>query len=139
MAASYSYDESRLAENGKDYMRYVIGDVNVENGGQSAYVSDEAIQAMLDRFPTFRMAEIALLKHLLRRFSYEVNTQVGALRLDLKDRVEHWRQLLKELQAESSSPQAALTAGKDGRSRPPLFVVGQFDNRQCWRGRRHVP
>lgn len=145
MAASYSYDPGNLSGETADRMRFELGDVVVENGGQSAYLSDEEIQAMIGGRGSWNSAKLALVSHLLHRFGYEVNTKVGALSLELKGRVDFWRRLYDELKAQGNVP--PVSGGAGGKRRPPIFRVGQFDNPEALHcpgaGRegagRHVP
>lgn len=137
MAASYSYNPGNLSGETADRMRFELGDVAVANGEKSAYLSDEEIQAMIGGRGSWDSAKLALVSHLLHRFGYEVNTKVGALSLELKGRVDFWRRLYDELRAQGNVPPSAMS-GANGRPRPPIFRVGQFDNHAYWRGRHNV-
>lgn len=97
----YTYDPTKIGENGKDKMRFELGDTMIEGGSETTALTDEEIIAILAAYPRkWKRAKLALVESLCRRFSYEVDTDVGPLSLGLNGRVEAWRDMYKELKAE---------------------------------------
>lgn len=127
-AKTYTYDPSKIKEKGKDRMRFELGDTMVEGGSETAALTDEEINAVLEMYPNkWKKAKLALVESICRRFSYEVDTDVGPLSLALKGRVEVWREMYKELKAEIGgySVPRANTAVIGGS---PYFYAGMMDN-----------
>ena len=127
----YSYDPEKLNEAGVDLMRFELGDTQVDDEGKTAYLADEEIQAMLDRYPNaWRRAKLELVKSLLHRFSYEVDTKVGPASFSLEQRYKDWKELYEELKKEAD---AAVTVPSDPaiaarKNKPPYFYKGMHDN-----------
>lgn len=101
---AYTYDATRISENGKDRMRFELGDTMTEGGAETCALSDEEYAAILGMYPTkWRKAKLELLKSILHRFAYEVNTTVGPLSLQLRGRFDAWKALYDELAAQIST------------------------------------
>ena len=47
----YTYDPTKIKEKGKDRMRFELGDTMVEGGAETAALSDEEINAVLEMYP----------------------------------------------------------------------------------------
>ena len=126
--SNYTYEPSRIGEKGKDKMRFELGDTMVEGAAETAALTDEEIIAILELHPTnWKKAKLALVESLCRRFSYEVDTDVGPLSLALQGRVKAWMEMYKELKAEIggySVPSANPSAIGGGA----YFYTGMMDN-----------
>lgn len=89
---SYTYDPSKITENGKDRMRFELGDTVVEGMEETCALTDEEYKAALAMYPRkWRKAKLALLSSIVHRFMYEVDTKVGPLSLSLHQRAEAWK------------------------------------------------
>lgn len=131
---SYTYNPANLGENGRDMMRFELGDTMVESGKMTAYLSDEEIDAMLARYKSWDMAKFKLVESVLRRFSYEVDTKTGPMELSLDQRYKKWKDLYDELKrvAECANSAPAISVSMIGRKpRPPYFYEGLHDNHAC--------
>lgn len=136
----YTYDGTKIGEHGKDRMRFELGDVMVADGARNAYLSDEEIEAMIEaNSPSWLRAKLALVESVLRRFSYEVDTQSGPLRLSLSQRYNAWKAMYDKLKTEADAASSAPNFGVKGDRRPPYFYKGMHDNHGLIGGRRHVP
>lgn len=129
MAATYTYHPENIGADGRDRMRFELGDVMTEGGGATCALSDAEYDAILKQYPgKWKRAKLALVENLLRRFDFEVDTDVGPLSLGLRARADAWRQLYRELKADvsaaSSNPGSAV-GGSLGR---PYFRQGMHDN-----------
>lgn len=125
---SYTYDPTKIVELGKDRMRFELGDTIVDGGASSAYLSDEEIEGVLSIYPQWKRAKLELVKGLLHRFSYEVDTKVGAMDLSLSERYASLKALYEELKAEAETASSLPfdpTAKKIG---PPYFHAGMHNN-----------
>lgn len=128
--AAYTYDPTKLTEPGKDRMRFELGDVMTDGGAETAYFSDEEIEAMLQVYPRWKRAKFELVKSVLHRFAYETDTKVGAMQLWLDQRYAHFKALYEELknEAEAASTMPGDAAMK--RKGPPYFFEGMHNNRR---------
>lgn len=125
---TYTYDPAQITQRGKDRMRFEIGDTMVEGGAETCALTDEEITAVLAAYPNrWKRAKLAIVESLCRRFSYEVDTDVGPLSLGLQGRVTAWREMYKELKAETGG-YAVPTASPNAISTPPYFYAGMMDN-----------
>lgn len=125
---NYTYDPAKISENGKDRMRFELGDIMVEGGAETTALTDEEITAILGIYPKrWKRAKLALVESLCRRFSYEVDTDVGPLSLGLQGRVEAWREMYKELKAEIGG-YAVPRANPAAIGGSPYFYAGMMDN-----------
>ena len=137
---SYTYDGTNIVEHGKDRMRFELGDVMVDDGARNAYLSDEEIEAMIEaNKPSWLRAKLALVESVLRRFSYEVDTQSGPLRLSLNQRYAAWKDMYDKLKSEADAASSIPDYGAIGKRRPPYFYEGMHDNYGLIGGKRHVP
>ena len=101
MSKTYTYDPTHIADNGKDRMRFELGDTMVEGGDETCALTDEEYAAVMGMYPTkWKKAKLELLKSILHRFAYEVNTTVGPLSLQLRGRFDAWKALHDELAAQ---------------------------------------
>lgn len=140
MELCYTYDGTKIAEKGKDRMRFELGDVMVADGAKNAYLSDEEIEAMIEAYdPSWLRAKLALVESVLRRFSYEVDTQSGPLRLSLNQRYNAWKAMYDKLKTEADAASSLPDYNTMGRRKPPYFYEGMHDNHGLMGGKRHVP
>lgn len=136
----YTYDGTKIGEQGKDRMRFELGDVMVADGPRNAYLSDDEIEAMIEAHkPSWLRAKLALVESVLRRFSYEVDTQSGPLRLSLSQRYNAWKAMYDSLKTEAEAASSLPDYGTRGKVRPPYFYEGMHDNLGLIGGKRHVP
>lgn len=129
---NYSYDPTKIGENGLDKMRFELGDCLVVEPEKTCYLSDEEIEAVLGSSRTWRRAKYRLVESLLRRFSYEVDTKIQNAEWSLSDRVDEWRRLYNQLKGEVEAEELAEGGfGLSGaKSRPPIFRIGMHDRRK---------
>lgn len=133
---TYSYNPEKISEFGLHRMRFELGDCDVVEPEKSTYLSDEEISAVIESSSTWKRAKLRLIETLLRRFSYEVDTEVAQAKWALHQRVAEWKdaynKLRAEVDAEEIAESSALKTSK--KFRPPVFRIGMND----WRC-PHVP
>lgn len=128
MAKTYTYDPAKIKENGKDRMRFELGDTMVEGGVDTCALTDEEYDAIMGIYPSkWRKAKLELLRSILHRFAYEVNTTVGPLSLQLRGRFDAWKALYDELSKEISK-MAAPSMNRSITDTPPYFHEGMHNN-----------
>ena len=58
---NYTYDPAKISENGKDRMRFELGDTMVDGGSETTALTDEEITAILGMYPNrWKRAKLAL-------------------------------------------------------------------------------
>ncbi len=132
LAKTYEYDPAKIKDNGKDRMRFELGDTMVEGASDTCALTDEEIEAALSIYPDrWKRAKLALLESICRRFAYEVNTTEGPVRLELMSRAKLWREdyeaLKKEL-SDSGTTVPAYGMSPDGRPKQPCFWINMMAN-----------
>ncbi|MFP3153127.1 hypothetical protein LQZ18_01590 [Lachnospiraceae bacterium ZAX-1] len=128
----YSYDPTKIKEQGKDRMRFEIGDTLVDGGTATCALSDEEYIALLDGIADGRRAwlsaKLAVLEAILFKLSYQVDTKIDVLSYAFGKRAEQWKALYdmakKEASAAASTP--SMVEGKVGK--PPYFYTGMEEN-----------
>ncbi len=127
---TYTFDPSKIQENGKDRMRFELGDTMVEGEGETCALSDEEYTAIIAMYPNkWRKAKLALLSSIMYGFMYEVDTKVGPLSLSLRQRAEAWKAMYDELKAEDAM-MAVPSAHPQAISPQHYFYEGMHDNRE---------
>lgn len=126
---AYTYDPTQIAEGGKDQMRFELGDTMVEGGADTCALTDAEYTAIIGATPKWKRAKLRCIESILFRFSYEVDTRVGALSLALNQRLEAWCRLRDELKAEIETA-AAPSANPAAIGGPHYFRVGMMENRR---------
>lgn len=127
---TFTYDPAKIQENGKDRMRFELGDTMVEGAEETCALSDEEYAAALALYPKkWRKAKLALLSSIVHRFLYEVDTKVGPLSLSLRQRAEAWKAMYDELKAEDTA-MAVPSANPQAISPEHYFYEGMHDNRE---------
>lgn len=97
---SYTYDPSQITDRGLNQMRFELGDTMVEGEKETAALCDEEYLAIIQGIQSWKKAKLAVVEGIMRRFSYEVNTTIGPVKLDLLERAKHWKQMYDELKDE---------------------------------------
>ena len=144
LARTYEYDPAKIAENGKDRMRFELGDTMTDGGPDTCALTDEEICAALNLYPEkWKRAKLALLESLCRRFSYEVNTTEGPVKLELLGRAKLWRadyEALKKELADAGTTVPSYGMGIDGEPKRPSFWKNMMINMEAESDEKlHVP
>lgn len=127
---TYTFDPSKIQENGKDRMRFELGDTMVEGEGETCALSDEEYTAVIAMYPNkWRKAKLALLSSIMFGFMFEVDTKVGPLSLALRERAKAWKAMYDELKAEDAM-MAVPSAHPQAVSPRHYFYEGMHDNRE---------
>lgn len=121
--ATYSYDPTKITENGVDQMRFELGDTVVDIEGVSSPLCDEEYTAILDKYgQSWRKAKMKCLEAIVMKFSYEVNTSVGGLSYSLDQRFERWKKMYDEAKKEEAAMGGLPLVGcPDAISGAPYF------------------
>lgn len=96
MPKTYSYDPSKLNENGVDRMRMELGDTTFAPGELTAALCDEEYKAIIENNKNWKRAKLKCLEAILMRFAHQVNVSVDGLSYSFNERVKFWKELHKE-------------------------------------------
>lgn len=121
--ATYSYDPTKITENGVDQMRFELGDTVVDIEGVSSPLCDEEYIAILDKYgQSWRKAKLKCLEAIVMKFSYEVNTSVGGLSYSFDQRFERWKKMYDAAKKEEAAMGGLPLVGcPDAISGAPYF------------------
>lgn len=119
---TYSYDPSLIGTNGKDKMRFELGDTVVDMAGVSAALCDEEYNAILAQYPSnWRRAKFEALQAIVMKLSYEVDTSVGGLSYSLAQRYDRWKVMLDEEKGVMASVAGLPRAGDPKSMEGPTY------------------
>lgn len=100
---TYSYDPSKLEENGLDRMRLELGDTTFAPGELTAALCDEEYLAILTANKSFKKAKVKCLQAILMRFAHQVNVSIDGLSYSFAERVNFWNELYKEAKRDAAT------------------------------------
>ncbi len=127
---TYSYYPEKMNSDDKDRMRFELADTDVDRDNISAALSDEEIQAVLERYPDdFYMAKFKLVEHLVFKYGQDVDNKVGPASFTFSHRMDFWKKLYDDMKKEMAQKAAGLKpyGGETGR-KDSYFRVGMMNN-----------
>lgn len=104
VTGNYTYDPTAITVLGKDKMRFELGDTVLDGGPMTSPLCDEEYEAIIGSTKSWKKAKLELLKAIVMKLSYEVNTSMDGLSYSLSDRSNRWREMYKELKKELETP-----------------------------------
>lgn len=130
MARTYSYDPSKLNENGMDRMRMELGDTTFAPGELTAALCDEEYIAILNQNKSWKKAKLKCLQAIVMRFAHQVNMSVDGLSYSFAERVKFWKELYEEEKKEASTgvPTADPLSLNGGLGGEPYFYNDMHAN-----------
>ena len=130
MARTYSYDPSKLNENGMDRMRMELGDTTFAPGELAAALCDEEYIAILNQNKSWKKAKLKCLQAIVMRFAHQVNMSVDGLSYSFAERVKFWKELYEEEKKEASTgvPTADPRSLNGGLGGEPYFYNDMHAN-----------
>ena len=132
---SYTYDPTKITEQGMDQMRFELGDTVVDLEGITSPLCDEEYRAILGKYgKNWRTAKIKCLEAIVMKLSYEVNTSLDGLSYSLSERYERWKKMLDEEKKRASALVSTPRVGFEGSLMPhggtPYFYNDMQANRR---------
>ena len=126
--ATYSYDPTKITEQGLDQMRFELGDTVVDMEGITSPLCDEEYAAILAKYGSnWRKARYHCLKAIVMKLSYEVDTSIDGLSYSLSERFKRWKEMLDEEKKALNGISGVPRAG-DPRSLMPHGGTPYFYN-----------
>ena len=96
--ATYSYTPSSLNKNGKDKMRFELGDTQIDGGADTCALCDEEYEALIAEGKTWRESKIACLKAIVARFAMMVDFHAGGMSIEFSRRYDRYKAMLDDLE-----------------------------------------
>ena len=129
---TYSYDPTKIKENGVDRMRLELGDTTFAPGELTAALCDEEYKAIIESSKGWNKAKLRCLEAILMRFAHQVNVSVDGLSYSFAQRVDFWKKLKDELKkdAKVTVPIAKLSALGGNLGGDPYFYEDLHTNRR---------
>ncbi len=133
--ATYTYDPTKITEQGRDQMRFELGDTVVDMGGITSPLCDEEYDAILRKHgANWRKAKYKCLEAIVMKLSYEVDTSVGGLSYSLSDRFKRWKEMKdeakKQLNGIAGVPRAGDPASLMPHGGTPYFYNDMQANKR---------
>lgn len=100
---TYSYDPTKICDNGVDQMRFELGDTIVDLGEVQSPLCNEEYDAMIGSTSSWKRAKLKCLKAILMKFAYEVNTSTDGLSYSLNDRYDRWKAMYDDLKKDTQA------------------------------------
>lgn len=130
MAETYSYDPSKLAEQGLDRMRFDLGDTFTDGGKKTCALCDQEYAAIISIHPdSFNNAKYACVSAIVNKLAFQNDYSAGGMSLSLSQRFKQWQELKKELSKSVSAgvPTGVLAATGNNLTGPHYFDLGMHD------------
>ncbi len=126
--AEYSYDPTKLNQDGVDRMRFELGDTVVAMGELTSPLCDEEYKAVLEGCKDWKRAKIKCLRAIVMKLSYEVDTSVSGLSYSLSQRFNNWKNMLDEEEKKLAGTLGVPRANPGSISGTPYFYAGMHHN-----------
>lgn len=133
--ATFSYDPTKITEQGLDQMRFELGDTVVDEEDICSPLCDEEYLAIINKYGSnWRKAKYKCLKAIVMKLSYEVDTSVGGLSYSLSERYTRWKKMLDDEKKALNGLAGVPRAGDPGSLMPhggtPYFYNDMQANRR---------
>ena len=130
MAGTYTYDPSKLGENGKDKMRFELGDTLVDGGEITSPLCDEEYYAILDSTDSWRKAKYELLRAIAMKLSFQADsTSIAGLSYSFSGRAKRWQDMLDKAEKEERMRHTMPRVNRNAIRRDNYFHEDMQKNR----------
>lgn len=126
---TYSYDPSKIAENGKDRMRFELGDTIVEGNDITSPLCDEEYEAILGSETSWKKAKYELLRAIAMKLSFQADsTSIDGLSYSFSSRAARWQDMLDKLERELKASATLPVCNIGMLKRDMYFYEGMMAN-----------
>ena len=130
MAGTYTYDPSKIGENGKDKMRFELGDTLVDGGEITSPLCDEEYYAILDSTDSWRKAKYELLRAIAMKLSFQADsTSIDGLSYSFSGRAKRWQDMLDKAEKEERMRHTMPRVNRNAIRRDNYFHEDMQKNR----------
>lgn len=100
---TYTYDPADIAGATVSRARFELGDVAVDGGAETCFLSDEEILAIIRDTPRWKRALFRLADAVCMRLSFETDWKNDGTSFSLNQRAERWAKMRDKLKAEADA------------------------------------
>jgi len=140
---TYSYDPTKIRAQGKDQMRFELGDTQTEGGADTCVLADEEYEAVLANLQAgqkaWQYAKLAVLEAILFKLSYQVDTRIDVLQYSFSARAERWQKMYDDLKKQILATASIPTLAPSITETPPYFHKGMEENPGAMHGLSGIP
>jgi hypothetical protein len=128
--ATYTYDPTQIYDGGLNQMRFELQDNIIEGENVTCALCDEEYNAIIEHEKGWKRAKLKILKAIITKFAYEVNTSTDGLSYSLAERYERWKKMYDDLKRETmvAVPTCDPRALGNAPGRPPYFYEDLHTN-----------
>ena len=98
---SYTYDPTQIGTRSVSRARFELGDIKIDGGEETCFLSDEEIQAIIDSTPRWKTALFRLADAVCMRLSFETDWKNDDTSINLNQRAERWVKMRDKLKEEA--------------------------------------
>lgn len=98
---SYTYDPTQIGTQSVSRARFELGDIKIDGGEETCFLSDEEIQAIIDSTPRWKAALFRLADAVCMRLSFETDWKNDDTSINLNQRAERWVKMRDKLKEEA--------------------------------------
>lgn len=111
--ATYTYDPTQIRTASVSRVRFELGDVLVDGGAESCFLSDEEIQSIIDdtEITRWKRKLYVLAEAVCMKLSYETNWRNDGTSFDLSQRADRWIKLRDRFKQEADTEASLPTSG----------------------------
>lgn len=126
---TYTYEPSKITENGKDRMRFELGDTLVEGAEITSPLCDEEYIAIIENAGSWRKAKFELLRAIAMKLSFQADsTSIDGLSYSFGSRAERWMKMLEKAEKENKLVSALPRANPKALYKDNYFYEGMMAN-----------
>ena len=132
-AMSFTYDPTKITEQGLDQMRFELGDTVVDQGAISSPLCDEEYKAIIGKYgsQSWKMAKFKCIEAIVMKLAYEVDTSVGGLSYSLSQRYERWKKMYDDAKNNAKAAASTPRVGFDGSLMPHGHTPYYYNDMQA--------
>lgn len=132
IAGTYTYEPSKITENGKDKMRFELGDTLVDGAEITSPLCDEEYYAILNSAGSWRKAKLELLRAIAMKLSFQADsTSIDGLSYSFSSRAKRWQDMLDKAEKEDKMFKTVPRANRGAIRRDNYFYEDMMKNRGC--------
>lgn len=126
---TYTYDPSKITEQGKDQMRFELGDTIIDGAEITSPLCDEEYTAIINSAESWRKAKFILLRAIAMKLSYQADsTSIDGLSYSFGQRAQRWMDMYKEAEKEDKRLSILPRGNAKALYRDMYFYEGMMAN-----------
>lgn len=137
MEMTYTYDPSKITDEGKDQMRFELQDIAINGASETCVLSDQEYEAVLGKADeekcSWKEKKYRCIKIICMRMAYEIDFSADGVSMSMSSRYERWQAIKDQLEKEMQFPTASPAAlGKNSPDGGHYFHYGMDCNPRAW-------